>query len=109
MQIRQRVRCPNCGCEAKRCYFTNEQPGHQHCPDRQTIQTECPACDYLMVMCASTGRVIEAYAPGISVLAECVQYSPTADAASMQRYRKAGNPIAIAAPVKRATIDVVCA
>jgi iron complex transport system substrate-binding protein len=29
------------------------------------IETQCLTCDYLMVICANTGRVIESYAPGI--------------------------------------------
>lgn len=29
------------------------------------MRTECGSCDYLMVLCEETGRVIEAYAPGL--------------------------------------------
>lgn len=55
MMKRQIVHCPNCGCLAERNYHSiNSQ-----------IQTECLSCDYLMVMCADTGRVVESYAPGI--------------------------------------------
>ncbi|MEL6501477.1 MAG: hypothetical protein AAFO76_09335 [Cyanobacteria bacterium J06607_15] len=50
----QIIHCPNCGDRATR-YITE-----------QDIQrTTCKSCDYLMVQCAKTGRVIEAYAPGI--------------------------------------------
>ncbi|MBE9179416.1 replication restart DNA helicase PriA [Oculatella sp. LEGE 06141] len=52
----QTIRCPNCGCLAERHYLLNQQ----------TIQTQCPSCDYLMVTCSRTGNVVEAYAPGIS-------------------------------------------
>lgn len=55
MQIIQEIRCPNCGSEAER----------HHLFSSQLTRTECPICDYLMVMCSRTGRVIEAYAPGI--------------------------------------------
>lgn len=56
MQIRQTVRCPNCGSYAERSYLG----------EQDIIQTQCPACDYLMVNCYSTGKVLEAYAPGIA-------------------------------------------
>ncbi len=48
------VRCPNCGSHAERHYLASEQ----------VTRTQCPTCDYLMVTCSRTGRVIEAYAPG---------------------------------------------
>ncbi|MGJ3251772.1 MAG: replication restart DNA helicase PriA [Elainellaceae cyanobacterium] len=51
------VRCPNCGSFAERRYIA----------DRHLTQTQCPACDYLMVTCSKTGSVVEAYAPGIPV------------------------------------------
>jgi predicted RNA-binding Zn-ribbon protein involved in translation (DUF1610 family) len=54
----QIVRCPNCGKFAERQYLAKQQ----------LTQTECPSCDYLMVTCSHSGRVVEAYAPGISVL-----------------------------------------
>jgi predicted RNA-binding Zn-ribbon protein involved in translation (DUF1610 family) len=53
----QSIRCPNCGSLAEREYITS----------RQIIQTQCPACDYLMILCSRTIKVIEAYAPGIPV------------------------------------------
>ncbi len=55
MQIAQKIRCPNCGSEGERYY--NSQ--------NQLTRTQCPICDYLMVSCTRTGKVIEAYAPGI--------------------------------------------
>lgn len=55
MQIVQKVRCPNCGSEAERHYITT----------RQLTRTQCPICDYLMISCTRTGKVVEAYAPGI--------------------------------------------
>jgi len=55
MQITQAIRCPNCGSHAERNYLASDQ---------QT-RTECPVCDYLMITCSLTGKVVEAYAPGI--------------------------------------------
>lgn len=51
----QVIRCPNCGSFAERQYIAKQQ----------FTQTQCPSCDYLMVTCAQSGRVVEAYAPGI--------------------------------------------
>jgi ribosomal protein S27AE len=49
------IRCPNCGSCAERHYLA---------PDHIT-RTQCSTCDYLMITCSQTGKVIEAYAPGI--------------------------------------------
>jgi predicted RNA-binding Zn-ribbon protein involved in translation (DUF1610 family) len=49
------VHCPNCGSHAERHHLVADE----------LIRTQCPTCDYLMITCAQTGRVIEAYAPGI--------------------------------------------
>jgi transcription elongation factor Elf1 len=54
-QIVQTVHCPNCGSHAERHYLL----------DSQLTRTQCPACDYLMVSCSLTAKVIEAYAPGL--------------------------------------------
>ncbi|WP_019507937.1 hypothetical protein [Pleurocapsa sp. PCC 7319] len=50
----QSIHCPNCGDRATR-----------HFTDNSIIRTSCRSCDYLLVQCAKTGKVIEAYAPGI--------------------------------------------
>ncbi|MFK0734457.1 MAG: replication restart DNA helicase PriA [Gloeotrichia echinulata HAB0833] len=55
MQIVQKICCPNCGSKAERYYIS----------DSEITRTQCPTCDYLMISCTRTGRVIEAYAPGI--------------------------------------------
>jgi hypothetical protein len=55
MQIVQKVCCPNCGSGAERYYIS----------DSQITRTQCATCDYLMISCTRTGKVIEAYAPGI--------------------------------------------
>lgn len=54
-QITQSVHCSNCGSLAERHYLLT----------RQLTRTQCPSCDYLMITCSVTGKVIEAYAPGI--------------------------------------------
>lgn len=51
----QSVCCPTCGSSAQR-YRSSE-----------IIRTECLACDYLLELCALTGKVRESYAPGLSV------------------------------------------
>jgi hypothetical protein len=48
------VRCPNCGSPAERHHLNTER----------LTRTQCAVCDYLMVTCSLTARVIEAYAPG---------------------------------------------
>lgn len=55
MQIKQTIHCPNCGSHAERIYHTKTQ----------ITQTQCPVCDYLMINCSRTGKVVEAYAPGL--------------------------------------------
>ncbi|MBD2020995.1 replication restart DNA helicase PriA, partial [Leptolyngbya sp. FACHB-36] len=49
------IRCPNCGSPAERHQLELEH----------LTRTQCATCDYLMITCSQTGRVIEAYAPGI--------------------------------------------
>jgi predicted RNA-binding Zn-ribbon protein involved in translation (DUF1610 family) len=55
--VKQEIRCPNCGNPAERYYL--QKP--------QLVRTQCPACDYLLITCSKTNKVIEAYAPGIEV------------------------------------------
>ena len=67
MQMVQIVCCPNCGSPAERYHSE-----HSHSPSEKgssSIRTQCNHCDYLMVTCAQTGRVLEAYAPGIPFVA----------------------------------------
>jgi ribosomal protein S27AE len=51
----QRVHCPNCGHMAERHHISSES----------LVRTQCGQCDYLMITCSKTGKVIEAYAPGV--------------------------------------------
>ncbi|HIK46337.1 MAG TPA: replication restart DNA helicase PriA [Leptolyngbyaceae cyanobacterium M65_K2018_010] len=53
--ITQQVHCPNCGHLAER----------HHLQADRLVRTQCGACDYLMITCSTTGKVIEAYAPGL--------------------------------------------
>jgi NAD-dependent SIR2 family protein deacetylase len=55
MRTLEQVRCPNCGKIASREYF----------PSHRIKQTACPACDYFLMSCALTGKVLECYAPGL--------------------------------------------
>lgn len=49
------INCSNCGRSAERHYLVKEA----------LVRTQCPHCDYLMITCHRTGKVIEAYAPGL--------------------------------------------
>ncbi len=55
MRIIQKIYCPNCGSKCER----------HNIFERQISRTQCVNCDYLMINCTRTWRVIEAYAPGI--------------------------------------------
>jgi hypothetical protein len=58
------IYCSNCGSDrAERHYIA----------DLELVRSQCPVCDYLLVTCAATGRVVEAYAPGISLSPTLVQ------------------------------------
>lgn len=56
MNTIQKVRCPNCGSHAERHHITSHS----------LTRTQCRCCDYLLVNCSRTGKVVEAYAPGIT-------------------------------------------
>jgi predicted RNA-binding Zn-ribbon protein involved in translation (DUF1610 family) len=49
------IRCPNCGAIAER----------HHLSYLGQVKTQCEECDYLLVMCTRSSRVLEAYAPGL--------------------------------------------
>ena len=71
------VRCPNCGSPAHRHLYDEGLSRCQSCPDQQVAQTECPECDYLMVICWKDGKVLEAHSPGRSgILASCSSPQP---------------------------------
>jgi len=55
MSITQLVHCPNCGSFAEKNYLENH-----------IMRTSCNSCDYLLVQCSKTCKVIESYAPGIN-------------------------------------------
>jgi hypothetical protein len=56
MQAFTKIICPNCGSPAAERHLIVES---------QLVRTECRDCDYLLITCQQTDRVIEAYAPGI--------------------------------------------
>jgi len=68
------VRCPNCGAPAQRHLL----------PLLAQSRTECHRCDYLLVTCTRTGKVVEAHAPGLS-------------AATLRQHLTEPLPVAIAA------------
>lgn len=55
MPIKQTMPCPNCGKPAERVLVSGDE----------MTRTQCGTCDYLMITCRLTGKVIEAYAPGV--------------------------------------------
>ena len=55
MSVTQIIHCPNCGNFAEKNYLENN-----------IMRTSCNSCDYLLVQCAKTCKVIEFYAPGIN-------------------------------------------
>jgi rubredoxin len=57
MNCQHQVACPNCGRQAQRIFVR----------DSQIVRTQCSSCDYLLILSSETGRVLEAYSPGISV------------------------------------------
>lgn len=66
----QTVHCPNCGNLGLRQQFLLE---HEVC-----TETACPVCDYLLVSCHRTGRVLDSYiclGEGIPLQASVKQYS----------------------------------
>jgi ribosomal protein S27AE len=61
----QKVHCPNCGSSAER----------HHLDSGKLIRTQCATCDYLMITCTITAKVIEAYAPGIAADRKIFSYA----------------------------------
>lgn len=49
------INCPNCGKKAYRTVLK----------DQKIIEISCQKCDYLLISCLNTGRIVEAYAPGL--------------------------------------------
>jgi predicted RNA-binding Zn-ribbon protein involved in translation (DUF1610 family) len=58
MQTITKIICPNCGSPSAERHQLSAQ---------QLTRTQCHDCDYLLVTCQRTNRVIEAYAPGIDI------------------------------------------
>jgi hypothetical protein len=68
MRTVYKICCPNCGSPAEREYI------HAH----NLVQTQCPSCDYFIVTRSDTGKVIEAHAPGLSLLSSAIATNLTA-------------------------------
>jgi hypothetical protein len=73
------IYCPNCGQTAERHYLLQDQ----------LTRTQCAHCDYLMITCDRSGKVIEAYAPGYSI---AVGYGRSAEARNCPQAASAANP-----------------
>jgi RNase P subunit RPR2 len=58
MQNITKIICPNCGSPSAE---------RHNIVERELSRTQCQDCDYLLVTCQRTNRVIEAYAPGLDV------------------------------------------
>ena len=56
MKTTQTINCPNCGSSARKIHYL----------DKNITEIACPVCDYLLIKCSQTCRVLEAYAPGIA-------------------------------------------
>lgn len=57
METRQTIHCPNCGSFALKSKL----------PQQNLISISCPACDYLIIHCPDSAKVLEAYAPGLKM------------------------------------------
>ena len=63
------VRCSDCGSLALRSHLTSPSGVANRSSEIQTIKTECPSCDYLLVTCFASGNVIDAHSSTTSVIA----------------------------------------
>lgn len=64
MITKQTIYCPNCG----------DRNAQRHkCSETNILRTSCYNCDYLLVQCSKTAKVIEAYAPGIDFIKSQVE------------------------------------
>jgi len=57
MNHRQIIHCPNCGNSAHKSEI----------PHQNLISIDCPSCDYLIIRCPYSAKVLEAYAPGLKM------------------------------------------
>ena len=60
------VRCSDCGSLALRTHLVN----YPHSP---TTKTECPSCDYLLITCSNSGRVIDTHSSIASIVTRKTQ------------------------------------
>jgi predicted RNA-binding Zn-ribbon protein involved in translation (DUF1610 family) len=50
---KETIHCPNCGNHALRQEFLVKK--------ELFVETSCPVCDYLLIHCQRTGRVLDSY------------------------------------------------
>lgn len=65
----QQVSCPNCGGKAIRHCTPPMDVAPDANPKHLICRTECPECDYLMMMCVLEGELAEVYSPDMSMMA----------------------------------------
>jgi hypothetical protein len=57
MKAVQKVHCPNCGSSAEKIYLS----------EQNLISLSCSSCDYLIIHCPDSAKVLEVYAPGLKM------------------------------------------
>ena len=55
------VRCSDCGSLALRTHLINY-------PNNPRTKTECPSCDYLLIICSDSGKVIDSHSSTASIV-----------------------------------------
>ena len=65
---KQVVSCPNCGGRATRYCTPHLETDPHSGPKHLICRTECPDCDYLMMMCVTEGELTQVYSPDLSTL-----------------------------------------
>lgn len=63
------VRCSDCGSLAIRSHLINVLGANNHSSKSHAIKTECPSCDYLLIICSASGNVIDAHSSTASIIA----------------------------------------
>ena len=75
MQKKLMVRCPNCGSFAQRhllSHHVTTKPSKANAP--QVIRTECPHCDYLVMICQEDEEIFSVYSPVMSLFASTSEH-----------------------------------
>lgn len=64
----QEVSCPNCGGRAIRQCTPPVDSNPKTSPQHLICRTECPSCDYLMMMCVLEGELTQVYSAEMSMM-----------------------------------------